>query len=323
MGFWGKFFVQRQKKKEYSVPATVLTDIELFDKEFLDATARYTSRPGEDMNMRFRSEDTNEIIPFALAFPQQFEEWKKVQSIWDRRGIIYKILDKRIGDSLKLWQQVERFNIDRYPGLALQCAEEYARPADLTDANFHLAVARAYFILTRYKEAEERAEKAIQLTPNHPRAKVLLGDICHYTHKLQRAHELYNEVLKIKLPTATPMSIKVNDLVGFHRDIIHSPVYAVAMLKASPDADEAVWDALAGEFYHYPQFRSAHATFLLQKGEHHKGFTKLLVLSQEMPWCKEAVINSYSLMQQLGLEPQMKEDKVRLEGILRKEHWTV
>lgn len=322
MGFWDKFFVRRNKHKNQSVP-TVLTDLELFDKEFLDATARYTSRPGEDMNMRFRSEETNEIIPFAQAFPEQFDEWKTVKSIWDRRGIIYQILDKRIGDSMKLWQQIERFNIDRYPENALRFAEEYVGPSDLTDANFHLAVARSYFILSRYREAEERAEKALSLTPNHHRAKVLLGDICHYTHKTQRAHELYNDVLRLKLPAAAPTTIKIGDLVGFHRDIIHSPVYAVAMLKSSPDADETVWDALAGEFYHYPQFRLAHATFLIHKGEHLRGFTKLIILSREMPWFKEGVINSYSLMQQLGLEPQMNEDKVRLEEILRKEHWTV
>lgn len=323
MGFFANLFGLRNNKNKQMNTVPALTDIELFDKEFLATASRYTSRPREEMSMRVRSEETNEVIPFALAFPEQFEEWKGIKSIWDRRSVIYKILDESIGESLKLWQLIERFNIDRYPEHALKMAAEHAISPDLTDANFHMAVARSYFILTKYKEAEERAEKALQLVPNHLKAKLLLGDIYHYTHKEQRAHELYTEVLALKLPKDKKTTINIPDLVGFENDYMHSPVYAAAMLRDETYGNEATWDVVAGEFYHYPHFRAAHANFLIRKGDHLKGFTKLLILSREMPWFKEGVINSYSLMQQLGFENQMSEDKARLEEIIRKEHWTV
>jgi tetratricopeptide (TPR) repeat protein len=323
MGFFANLFGLSKNKIELAAPASALTDIDLFDKEFLAAAARYTSRPKGEMSMRVRSEETNEVIPFAIAFPEEFETWKGVKSIWDRRGIIYKILDNSISESMKLWQVIERFNIDRYPEHALKMAAEHATGPDLTDANFHMAVARSYFILTKYKEAEERAQKALNLVPNHLKAKILLGDILHYTHKEERAHELYDEVLRVKLFNDNRQSLTIHELVNFEHDLLHSPVYAIALLKADPAITEVTWDTIAGEFYHYPHFRAAHASFLLHKGEHMKGFAKLMTLSKEMPWFKEGVINSYSLMQQLGLEPQMSADKARLEDIIRREHWTV
>ncbi|PWV54512.1 hypothetical protein C7475_1021272 [Chitinophaga sp. S165] len=323
MGLFAKLFGNSNNRNGQAAPAQVMTDIELFDKEFLAAAARYTSRPKEEMSMRVRSEETNEVIPFAIAFPEEFETWKGVKSIWDRRGIIYKILDNSIGESMKLWQVIERYNIDRYPEHALNIAAEHATGPDLTDANFHMAVARSYFILTRYKEAEERAQKALNLVPNHLKAKILLGDIWHYTHKEERAHELYNEVLRIKFMSDNRKSLTIPELVCFEHDLLHSPVYAIALLKSEPAITEVTWDAIAWEFYHYPHFRAAHAYFLIQKGEHMKGFAKLITLSKEMPWFKEGVINSYTLMQQLGLEPQMGADKARLEEIIRREHWTV
>jgi tetratricopeptide (TPR) repeat protein len=323
MGLFAKLFGSSNNKNEQAAPASVMTDIELFDKEFLAAAARYTSRPKEEMSMRVRSEETNEVIPFAVAFPEEFENWKEVKSIWDRRGIIYKILDNSIGESMKLWQVIERYNIDRYPEHALNIAAEHATGPDLTDANFHMAVARSYFILTKYKEAEERAQKALHLVPNHLKAKILLGDIFHYTHKEERAHELYNEVLHIKFLNDNRKSMSIPELVNFEHDLLHSPVYAIALLKSESAITETTWDTIAGEFYHYPHFRAAHAYYLIQKGEHMKGFAKLITLSKEMPWFKEGVISSYSLMQQLGLEPQMGADKARLEEIIRREHWTV
>jgi tetratricopeptide (TPR) repeat protein len=323
MGFFANLFGLRKKRGKQAIPASSLTDVDIFDKEFLAAASRYTSRPREEMSMRVRSEETNEVIPFAVAFPEAFEEWKQVKSVWDKRGIIYKVLDNSIGESLKLWQVIERYNIDRHPEQALKVAAEHATGPDLTDANFHMAVARSYFILTRYKEAEERAEKALSLAPNHLKAKILLGDIWHYTHKQERAHDLYNEVLNIKMANETRKSLTIPELVGFEHDLLHSPVYALTMLRSDAAISEPTWDAIACEFYHYPHYRSAHAAFLVQKGDYMKAFAKFMTLSREMPWFKEGVINSYSLMQQLELEPQMAEDKARLEEIIRKEHWTV
>lgn len=323
MGLFANLFGTRNNRSKQGRPASALTAEELFDKEFLAAASRYTSRPREEMSMRVRSEETNEVIPFAIAFPEEFEEWKQVKAIWDRRGIIYKILDNSIGESMKLWQVIERFNIDRYPEHALKLAAEHATGPDLTDANFHMAVSRAYFILTRYKEAEERAEKALSLAPNHLKAKILLGDIWHYTHNEDRAHQMYNEVLQLKMANNTRKSITIPEIVSFEYDLLHSPVYAIALLKGDAAVTEATWDIVAGEFYHYPHFRAAHAYFLIDKGEHMKGFAKLMTLSKEMPWFKEGVVNSYRLMQQLGLESQLNADKIRLEEILRKEHWTV
>lgn len=47
-------------------------DIDKFEKEFLATIPRYISVPGAAVNIQARHQKTNEIIPFAEGFPEQF-----------------------------------------------------------------------------------------------------------------------------------------------------------------------------------------------------------------------------------------------------------
>ena len=295
------------------------SEVTKFDAEFIVTIPRYISTPEAKVDLRARHHQTNELIPYAIAFPEYFEQWKQIRSIWDRRSLIYSVLDQQIGNQLELWQAIERFTIDRYPQKALEIAAQNVQPKDLEDANFFAATAKAKFVLTQYAEAESDAKKSLQIESQHRRGKTVLADIYHFTGKESKAHEIYDQLLQERLSGApSNTSLNFTELVGFDADILHSPIYAAAWLKSDPKSNTEIWDWAGGEFYYNPHFRSQHAYYLIGNEERMKGFAKLLSLSQEMPWYKEAVINSRNLIDQLGLEndAEMKNEKHRLQALM-------
>ena len=72
----------------------------IFEKEFQAAISRYLSKPGVDVGLKMRHKETDEVLPFAEAFPEAFAKWQTVQSLPDRRGIIYGVLDGFMGNDL-------------------------------------------------------------------------------------------------------------------------------------------------------------------------------------------------------------------------------
>ncbi|MET3887261.1 hypothetical protein [Niastella sp. OAS944] len=120
---------------------------EAFEREFQATIPRYLSKPGVNVDLQLRHKETDEVMRFAAAFPEQFENWKTIQSLPDRRGLIYSILDSFMGNDLKLWQIVQRFTDDRYPQRALEIANAHADENDKYSADYWAAVAKAHFIL--------------------------------------------------------------------------------------------------------------------------------------------------------------------------------
>lgn len=316
-------FLKNKDKDSNNTNQPVLSDSERFEKELLHTVARYISKPGAEVNIRARHHKTGEVIPFSEGFPEQFNKWKNVKSLADRRGIIYSLLDDQIGNQLELWQVVERFNDDRYAEHALKLAIEHKGENDASNANYLNALARTYFILTQYGEAEKNCIKALELDKDNLRSKRIYADVLHTTGQTAKAHELYNEILQAKIPKDQQMTMALQDLLGFDGDIVNSPIYAFSWLSSDKQVTDDVWDWANEEFYYSPHFRSQHAFRLIRNGEHLKGFAKLLNLSKEMPWFKEGVINSYSLIDQLNMVSQMQEDKARLKNIMDQNGWTV
>jgi tetratricopeptide (TPR) repeat protein len=319
MSFLKKIFGKTEQISE----STLDTEIERFQKEFIGTVPRYISTPKASVDLRARHHETNEVIPFAIAFPEQFETWKTVKSLADRRGIIYSILDSSIGNQLKIWQVIERFIDDRYPEKALSIATNNRTEEDLLSADYWVSVAKAHFVLTNYSEAETNALKALEIEKINKRAKIVLADIYHFTNKLNEAHEIYNSILKELLPKDKGVNLPIVELLGFDGNILNSPIYASSWLKADKNMNEETWNWAGEEFYYSPHFRSQHAYHLIEKKEHHKGFVKLLNLSKEMPWFKESVINSYNLIGQLNIEGRMQEEKIRLKSIIDKNNWII
>ena len=226
-----------------------------------------------------------------------------------------------MGNDLKLWQIVERFTNDRYPQRALEIAQAHADENDKYSADYWAAVAKANFIITDYTEAEKCANNALLLDAGNIRAKIVLADVQHMTGKAEAAHELYNQVLKERLPRTEEISLSFIQLVGFDGNILPSPLYALDWLRSHPETDADTWDNASDEFYYSPHFRAQHGYYLLQQKEAMKGFVKLFNLAKEMPWYKEAIINSWHLIHQLGLAENMPEGKAWLESIMESNKW--
>ncbi|MDJ1482724.1 hypothetical protein QNI16_19645 [Cytophagaceae bacterium YF14B1] len=316
------FFKNKKDKPESNQPDLQLqAEIDRFENEIFATTARYISQPGVQVNIRARHSETNEVIPFAVGFPEQFNEWRTVQSLADRRGIIYRLLDSQVGNQLALWQVMERFNDDRYPERALQIATEHKQEADEQDPDFWNALARTNFILTHYEEAERNCQKALELDSTSIRSKRILADTLHVMGKHDKAHELYQEILAKKLPKNQPANLPLQDLLGFDGDIVNSPIYAIGWLKSDENVTPEVWNWAVEEFYYSPHFRTEHAFYLIQNKDVMKGFAKLLHVSKEMPWFKDAVVNSYHIIEQLGLSDKMQDERTRLKGIMDIQNW--
>lgn len=312
MNLFRKLFGKTTPVPAPAKPASALR----FHEELLATVPRYLCKPAVPVNLKLTNPDTGEPMLFSDLYPQKAATWESIQSVADRRSVIYSALDELIGSKLELWQLIERFTDDRYPEKALNMAQQEHTPEDLQTADYWAAVAKTNFVLTNYTEAAANALKALELTPGHKRAGIVLADTYHFTDQQEKAHEIYDEILATKLPKDTPMELSIHELLGFDGDILPSPVYAAAWLKADANVTEETWDWAGQEFYYSPQFRCQHAYYLIEKKEHLKGFVKLYTLAKDMPWCKEAVVNSYSLIDQLGMGDKCVAEKALLKNIM-------
>lgn len=321
MGLFDFLKNKKNQPENGKVDNQLHADIERFETEIFAIVPRYISKPGAEVSIKARHHETNEVIPFAISFPEQFESWRTVKSLADRRGIIYTLLDTQLGNQLELWQVIERFNDDRYAERALEIAKQNKRERDELNPDFWNALAKTNFILTNYEEAEENCLKAIQLDSENIRTKRIYADLLHTIGKHDKAHEIYNEILGMKLPRNKPMNLPIQDFLGFDGDILNSPVYAISWLKADKNMNNETWEWANEEFYYSPHFRSQHAYLLIENNEQLKGFAKLLNLTKEMPWFREGIINCYNLMDQLNLMERMKDEKDRLRTIIDRNNW--
>lgn len=294
-----------------------------FKEEIEEAIPRYFSTPqDEPVDFTLRNEEGDQVPPHE-AYPEQFRQWQGIRSPWDRRSLIYGLLDQIFWDKLQLWQILERFTDDRYCQKALEMAAQYARPeVEEQQAPFCAALGRAQFIAGDIRAAEANLRKALKLDETYRRARIYLADLLHCTQSEKEAHDLYNSVLEAQgLQKETQLELSLTDLLGFG-GYLHSPIYALAWLEGHPDVTADTWDWAAAEFYHSPHFRARHAYHLIDKGEAVQGLAKLVSLSQEMPWFREAVVNAHSVMTQLNLTDQMQSDYQRLQKIMDENDWS-
>lgn len=293
--------------------------------QLMDVARRYAQ--DASFSVELKDKEGHPIVP-AQHYAEAFAEWKQIRSPWDRRRLLYEILDQHIGNELPLWKVVARFIDTRQAEHALEIAKKYVTQEDRDGADFWAAVARANFVLQHYQACEELAEKCLSIDPENRNGKIVMADLYHCTGREGKAHEMYGELLKSsrlsELPKDKSVQLGFHELVGVESGVLPSPVYAAAWLNASKENVEEGWEWAGNEFYYSPHFRCQHAYYLLKKKDMQsvaKGFSKLLILSQEMPWVKEAVINAYNLIGQLQFDEQCREDKARLQQIMQENNW--
>jgi len=304
--------------------STPIVEDKAFTVDFEDALKRYIGVTGGDLVYEFKDKNGN-IIPPSHAFEGAYNQWKGIQSTWDKRGVIFAALDSIYFNRIPKAQVIERFVIDRYPEKALQFAASNLNETDYTDPEVLASLAKCHFILLHFDESIALAQKALALDENNKKAKIALADSLHFTGKHQEAHEIYETLLKNSLLNEWKSDeINVLQLVDFKNDIINSSVYAVALLSV-PEADETIWNAVAEEFYYSPYFRSQHAFWYIRSGESLKGVVKLLATAQEFPWYRDAVVNAQNSILQFREQTQsddLWENELHyLTEIMQKNNW--
>jgi tetratricopeptide (TPR) repeat protein len=315
-------------KEEEIIKPISQEDQKILKAEFNQAVARniqrYLSAPGTQMELELKAENGNPI-GFAEAYPTAFAEWEKIESLWDKRTVIYNLLDGLLGPKLELWQKIMRLVDDRFAEKALTEAQNMSKE-DFEDANYWAAKAKMCLVLTNYKEAERSAQKALELDSSNRLAKLQLADSYQVLKKTDQAIKLYQELVQTSRKAlenqGKRLQLNIEEMVGFEGDIIHSPFYAVSILHQTPNVGLEQWEQLAAEFYWSPHFRAQHAYFMLQDGKPLEGLFKLVTITKEMPWFKEAVINSQRLIIEMKGEEALAHELERLDKIIKEKGWS-
>lgn len=297
-----------------------------FQQEFDKAMRRYLQQPGATVNISFK--DANgEPTSYPQALPDIFNQWLEIRCSWDRRSLIYReALDHMFSKNLQLWQWAERYLEARYPNEALQELQNSGMPTE-GQADYCATSAKALNVLGQYDEAETIARQGLTFDSTHKRCKIQLADALHLKGKTEAGHQLYNEILYqyISQPSlGQNNTLSFEQRVGFDANVLHSSVYAINLLEHSPDITEAAWQWAEDEFYWSPYFRCHHAYHLIDQGEGLRAFAKLLALIKEMPWVKEAALNTMAILEQLdpgGQTGIAVEDRKWLMNIISANQW--
>ncbi|WP_111683971.1 tetratricopeptide repeat protein [Winogradskyella tangerina] len=301
-----------------------ITEDTEFTVDFNDALIRYMGYPGGEIEYTFKDKK-GRVIPPSHAFEGAYNEWKNIQSVWDKRSVIFSALDDIYLSKMTKSQIIERFVIDRYPEKALMFHNEFVKDDNLEDPDYLAALAKCYFFLNKLDESVDFANKALAKEKDHKKAQIILADALHLQSKHDEAHQIYEAVIKnSKLSSWGKDEINVIEIIDFNNDILHSSVYAVGLLS-NEQTDEITWDRAAEEFYHCPYFRSQHAFWLLNKGESLRGMAKLLTCAQEFPWFKDAVINAKSgilqFREQMGSDDLWENELNYLNEVIKVANW--
>ena len=295
-----------------------------FTLDFNDALKRYLGVSNGDIEYSFKDKKGN-VIPPSHAFQEEYNQWKNIQSVWDRRGVIFAALDKVYLDRMSVAQIVDRFVLDRYPERAIMVGTKYGKDEDYQDPKFLASLARCHFFLTNFDKSIELAKKALEIDENNKKAQIVLADSLHLSNKHSEAHDIYGEILaKSKLEKWDKGSINVVEIIDFHNDILNSSVYAVGILS-NEETDEATWYKASEEFYHCPYFRSQHAFWLAKNGQVLKAIAKIISTTQEFPWFQDAVVNAKSMIlqfrEQMGSQDLWEDELKYLTQIIEKNNW--
>ncbi|WP_347066685.1 tetratricopeptide repeat protein [Flavobacterium sp. WV_118_3] len=178
--------------------STPLVEDKAFTIDFEDALKRYIGVTDGDVAYEFKDKKGN-VIPPSYAFEGAYNQWKEIQSVWDKRGVIFAALDSVYFHRIPKAQVIERFVIDRYPEKALQFAAANLNETDYTDPEVLASLAKCHFILLNFDESIALAQKALEQDGDNKKAKIALADSFHLTGQHEEAHQIYQQLLENSL----------------------------------------------------------------------------------------------------------------------------
>jgi tetratricopeptide (TPR) repeat protein len=223
------------------------------------------------------------------------EKWRKIQSPWDRRSLLFQTIFNLVAQYLKPWQIANYLVADRQPLEAFEILQEFiSRDLKEDHSQYCASLARSLSSLSYYEDSLTWALKAHLLEPDNLRFKVLLADAYYLVERFDEANQTYQSYLpQVSYSENDSTQEMFQDVFSLEHGLIPSPIFAIQFTHLLADEIQLneFWDLAATEFYYSPYFRSHHAYYLADKGQIKECLAKLIALVQEMPWLREASLN--------------------------------
>ena len=276
---------------------------ELFKSEIYDSLNRYYSSPELTIKLNLTDKHGNSLKEHE-AFDFTFGEWKKINSIWDRRAVLFEHWDETEFKNLQKWQILERFIKDRYALKAIDFQKSDVTENDFQDIRLIVALSKLYRALDSIPQAEHYAKGAYKLRPDLDIVKVEYANVLHLSvlqEEKDLSHKLIDEIIENKIKKSNEKEISLLNFFVFSEDYIDSSIYAANFLNVG-ECDSEAWDKLAEEYYWCPIFRFEHSKFLSKNGDSLKALAKLDSLANEFPWFKSGVLANIDAIKQLRVQ---------------------
>ena len=273
---------------------------EQFKIELYDSLNRYYASPELDIELDLVDKKGNKLEEH-IGLNYTFSQWKEIQSIWDRRSLLFEQFDETEFAKLEKWQIIERFVKDRYGLKAIEFLKSNISKDDFQDIRLVIALSKLYRVMDAVENALHYAKGAYELRPDLEIVKVEYATVLHLSDSeddKELSHKLLNEVLENKIKASEDKDIALLNYFMFSPDYIDSSVFALSFLSQG-DCDIETWEKLAEEYYWCPVFRYEHSVFLNSKGETLRAMAKLNSLANEFPWYKAAVLANIDTINQM------------------------
>lgn len=271
-----------------------------FKIELYDSLSRYYSSPELDIELDLVDKKGNKLEEH-IGLDYTFSQWKEIQSIWDRRSLLFQQFDETEFTKLQKWQIIERFVKDRYGLKAIDFQKSNISNDDFEDIRLIIALSKLYRVMDSFDNALHYAKGAYELRPDLDIVKIEYANVLHLSNSendKELSHKLLNEILEKKIKGSEEKNIALLNYFMFSPNYIDSSVFALSFLTQG-DCDIETWEKLAEEYYWCPVFRYEHSVFLNSKGETLRAMAKLNSLANEFPWYKTGVLANIDAINQM------------------------
>lgn len=274
----------------------------------------------QEINMDLKHPETHKPMMFADSFPEEFHEWCSIKSSYDKKRLVFSVLDNYFWNSVPLWKLLDRLIEDRRIQDALEIIESNIDEPEEKQIEYYLVLAKLYLILGQYEKSRLYIEKISSKDPDNRNLNLFLIDYYYHINNHKNLHQISDRLLKeFNLNNNIDQTFQnsFSKIKGNLRSI-YLLIQFGKSLEGKQD-ENRFWELAEEEFYWSPTLRKEHAYLLLKKGETLKAFAKLLVLVKEMPWDKEAALNTMEFMEKMSYDNG---DKEWLSNLIKENSWS-